>query len=57
MTAVAIIEKYEVPKEYWGAIFEAYTEGAKRGIIDYGISQMLATPQQSSSPDGSAKNE
>lgn len=39
MTATEIIEKYEIPKEFWDAIFEAYTEGAKRGFIESSITQ------------------
>ena len=47
MTAAEIIEKYEIPKEYWEAIFEAYAEGAKRGFIESSIAALNArsTPQ------------
>lgn len=33
MKAAEIIEKYEVPKEFHEAVFEAYAEGSKRGYI------------------------
>lgn len=35
-----IIDKYEVPKEYHEAIFEAYAEGAKRGFIKASVAQV-----------------
>jgi hypothetical protein len=37
MTAAEIIEKYEVPKEWFEVVFEAYAEGAKRGYIEGSI--------------------
>ncbi len=43
MTAGEIIEKYEVPKEYFEAVFEAYAEGAKRGYIQASIAAFNAT--------------
>ena len=36
-----MIDKYEVPKEYHEAVFEAYLEGAKRGFIDASIKELL----------------
>jgi hypothetical protein len=43
MTAAEIIEKYEVPKEWFEVIFEAYAEGAKRGYIDASIAAFNAS--------------
>jgi hypothetical protein len=48
MTAAEIIEKYEVPKEWFEVIFEAYAEGAKRGFIDGAISVHNAAAAEAS---------
>ena len=32
-----IIEKYEVPAEFYEALWDAYQEGVKRGFIDASI--------------------
>lgn len=33
MTPTDLIEKYELPEEYWDAIFEAYKAGFLEGSI------------------------
>jgi hypothetical protein len=43
MTVADIIEKFEIPKEYHDALWEAYTEGMKKGFIDASI-QSLTQP-------------
>ncbi len=40
MNVTDIIERYEVPKELWDAIFEAYIEGSKHGFIQGAISEV-----------------
>lgn len=37
MTVEDIASKYEIPQEYFDALWEAYIEGTKRGFIDASI--------------------
>jgi hypothetical protein len=50
MTVPEIVDKFEVPQEYHNALWEAYSEGAKRGFIDAGIKGLLGNADNDLKP-------
>jgi hypothetical protein len=46
-----IVQKYEVPQEYFDALWDAYQEGAKRGFITASIEDFNKAPEPEGKPN------